>query len=192
MAYGQGGTGPQGNSDQNRQGGSGYRYDYGYGGTRYQPPQRPPQPPAPRKNNDGWGDWIAMAILFLVPSLITKIISVVWLVRKLNTMSQGQKNAYKNDVHRAAGQVKDAFVNMGKDVAQGVKNAQQKASGQSAGRTRAAQQKREDGWNVRSKWDAMLGRAQAEANGSKGLMIGGAAGVLAAFLVLVISSGMSW
>ncbi len=175
--YDTGGTGSQGNNNSNRQGGPGYRYDYGYGGPRYQPPK----PPAPQKYGGGWGDWIAMGILFLFPSILTKIISVVWFVRKINAMSQDQKNAYKNDARRAAGQVKDAFVNMGKDfagmgkdAAREVKTARDRAAQAQADRTsQRKQQKGEDGWNVRSKWDAMLGRAQAEAKGSAGLMIGG-------------------
>ena len=173
------GTGPQGGGSYNQQNGSGYRYDYGYGGPQYQPPK----PPAPRKNNDGWGDWIAMAILFLVPSMLTKIISVIWLVRKLNSMSQGQMNAYKDDVRRAAGQVKDAFTNMGNDLKKTAQARQTQAA--DAARTRGGQQNRQaqgDAWNVRSKWDTMLSRAQAEANGSKGLMIGG--GIMSAFFGL--------
>lgn len=177
--YGTGGSGSQGSGNSNRQGGPGYRYDYGYGGPQYQPPK----PPASRKGSSGWGDWIAMGILFLCPSILTKIISVVWFVRKMNAMSQGQKNAYKSDVHRAAGQVKDAFVNMGRDfagmgknAAREVQNAREKAAGQAKkpqASARQSQRKQDDGWNVRSKWDAMLGRAQAEARGSTGLMIGG-------------------
>ncbi len=175
--YGTDGPGSQGNSGPSRQGGPGYRYDYGYGGPQYQPPK----PPASRKGGSGWGDWIAMGILFLCPSILTKIISVVWFVRKMNAMSQDQRNAYKSDVRRAAGQVKDAFVNMGrdfagmgKDAAREVKTAQSRAAQAQTARTaQRKQQKGEDGWNVRSKWDAMLGRAQAEAKGSTGLMIGG-------------------
>lgn len=176
--YGAGGAGSQGDSSRSR-GGSGFRYDYGYGASQPQPPH----PPAPRKDNGGWGDWIAMAILFLVPSMITKIVSVVWFVRKMNAMSQDQKNTYRDDVRRAAGQVKDAFVNMGRDfagmgrdMAQEVRTVQEKAAGQVKKAQTSARQnrrKQDDDWNVRSKWDTMLGRVQAEANGSKGLMIGG-------------------
>lgn len=178
--HGPGGTGSQGNNSYHQQGGPGYRFDYGSGGPQYPPPA----PPAPGKDRSGWGDWIAMGILFLLPSLITKIISVVWFVRKVTAMSRSRKDAFQSGVRRAAGQGEGAFVNMGRDVTGEFKNVRQKAAGENAARAQksrtagqTARRKPDDGWNVRSQWDAALSRAQAEAKGSRGLMIGG--GVMA-------------
>ncbi len=136
---------------------------------------RPYGPQGNGNYNNGkndWGDWIAMGILFLIPSFITKIISVVWFVRKLNAMDQGQKNAYRDDVRRAASQVKDAFTGMGNDFARRAQSAAQSRPHQTAGQARK-QTAQSDAWNVRSRWDDAPGRTQAEARGSKGMIIGG-------------------
>lgn len=78
----------------NRPGGQGYRYEP-TGGSN-----------TPRRNNNsGWGEWIAIAVLFCIPSGFTQVIAVIWALSKVVKMSKGQKQQMKNDVRQAADRV---------------------------------------------------------------------------------------
>lgn len=57
-----------------------YRYE-SQGGYRYQPSQ-----PTPPQHNGGWGEWIWIVILFLLPTGITQCIAVVLLIGKIRRM----------------------------------------------------------------------------------------------------------
>lgn len=78
-----------------------YHYDPG-GGYRYNPnPQRPP-----RRDGD-WGDWVGIAVLFFIPSKITKLIAVLWLVGRFVNMSRAQRQKYEFQARQAAQFVKN-------------------------------------------------------------------------------------
>ena len=78
-----------------------YHYDPG-GGYRYNPnPQRPP-----RRDGD-WGDWVGIAVLFFIPSKITKLIALLWLAGRFVNMSRAQRMKYENQARQAAQFVKN-------------------------------------------------------------------------------------
>lgn len=78
--------------------GQGYRYGYTPGST------------PPRKDKDnGWGEWIGIAVMFLIPSTFTKIIAVIWALKKIATMSRQQRDRYYDQARQAAHQVRDEF-----------------------------------------------------------------------------------
>ena len=101
--YGPNGQGPQddsGQGQQNQQHTYRYKYSYGSGSNRN------PQPPRPPRNSGGFGDWIGIGILFLLPFWFTKVISVIWLMRKLGSMNKNQNDQYHQEARRAAERVK--------------------------------------------------------------------------------------
>ena len=73
-------------------GGQGYRYSSG--GTT------PPQ-----KNDGGWGEWIAIAVLLCLPFGLTQVIGIIWAISKVSKMSRQRKQKMKDDVRQAADRV---------------------------------------------------------------------------------------
>ncbi len=89
----------QHNSNQNGQG-PGYHYEYNYNYNFNGGPSRPP-----RKDN-GWGDWIGIIILFVLPFGITQVIASIWAIRKVLGMSRQQRNHYYNQFRQTAERIK--------------------------------------------------------------------------------------
>ena len=78
-----------------------YHYDP-KGGYRYNPnPQRPP-----RREGD-WGDWLGIAVLFFIPSKITKLIALLWLAGRFVNLSRAKRQQYENQARQAAQFVKN-------------------------------------------------------------------------------------
>ena len=72
------------------------------GGYRYNPnPQRPP-----RRDGD-WGDWLGIAVLFFIPSKITKLIALLWLAGRFVNLSRAKRQQYENQARQAAQFVKN-------------------------------------------------------------------------------------
>ena len=88
------------NSTQNNQG-PGYHYEYNYSSNYHAGPGRPP-----RKDN-GWGDWIGIIVLLVLPFGITQIIGVIWAIRKVLGMSRQQRNHYYSQYRRTAERIRD-------------------------------------------------------------------------------------
>lgn len=76
-----------------------YHYDSGYRYNRN--PQRPP-----RRDGD-WSDWMGMAVLFLIPSRVTKLIALLWLAGRFVNMSRARRQKYEFQARQAAQFVKD-------------------------------------------------------------------------------------
>ena len=186
---------PNDKNSQNRQGYNyNYKYTYGSGSGRGTTPSGGQRPP---KQDNGMGDWIGMAVLFMLPTGgITQIIAVIWLVRKLMAMDSKQKQRYRQEAQRAATATRDTvadLINRGsKSVNMG---GQPGAAGQpgAGGRPGAAGQPgagawhasqsgqtkaQPDGWNVRdpseNRRQKARRQAKADSAGGKGLIIGGA------------------
>lgn len=78
-----------------------YHYDP-RGGYRYNPnPQRPP-----RRDGD-WEDWVGIAVLFFIPSKITKLIALLWLAGRFVNLSRAKRQKYENQARQAAQFVKN-------------------------------------------------------------------------------------
>ena len=96
-------------ADQNRSG-QGWQYTNGTPGSSN---QKPPQ-------GFNWGDWIWIVILFLIPSVVTKIIAVIWGVKKITGMSRSQRNQYRQefrqDMRQAANTVRTDAKKVADDV----------------------------------------------------------------------------
>ena len=71
------GPGSNQNNHQNRQG-PGYHYEYNYNYNFNGGPS-----PRPPKRDNGWGEWIGIIVLFLLPFGITQVIAVIWAIRKI-------------------------------------------------------------------------------------------------------------
>lgn len=72
-----------------------YRYEQG-GGYHYDPHQKRP------KNNGNWGDWVGIVVLFAIPSKITKLIALLWLVGRVMSMSRAQQQKYELQARQTA------------------------------------------------------------------------------------------
>ncbi len=172
-------------SNQNCQGGSGYRYDYGY-----QPGAGPMGPKRPGKNQNGWGEWIGMGVLALIPSLVTKVIAFLWFVRKLGSMSRSEKEAYRQEARRAVRQMRDTVINVGDDLFQGGNKSaghgrhwQSQQGGPGAwetgsgvkGEQNAHKSTKEwdESWNIRGKQGWTQKQRRKAASGGTELIIGG-------------------
>ncbi|MDE6589731.1 MAG: hypothetical protein K2K53_05180 [Oscillospiraceae bacterium] len=204
----QGTQGTQGSPGPNQQGYNyHYKYSYGSGSGRGTAPsggRRPPQ------QDNGIGDWIGMAVLFLLPTAgITQIIAVIWLVRKLMRMDAAQKQRYREEAQRAASNARSTvadLLNMGSQMVGGMgrqqgyaprQDAQGPAAGYQYGQQQAAQPQQPkaepwtrkaqpDSWNVRDPAETRRQKAQRQARkesaSGKGLIIGG--GILSAIFAL--------
>ena len=75
-------------------GGPGYRYSSDPNGSN-----------TPGKHDSNWGEWIAIAVLFCIPSGFTQVIAVIWALSKVAKMSKQQKQKISSDVRQAADRV---------------------------------------------------------------------------------------
>ena len=80
--------------NQSSSNGQGYRYGSNHSGSN-----------GSKKNNNNWGEWIAIAVLLCIPSGVTQIIGVVWALKKVFSLTKQQKQQFSADVRRAADQV---------------------------------------------------------------------------------------
>lgn len=125
-------------ADQNGTGSGGQGYRYSSGGSN-------------RNNrNSSWGEWIAIAVLFCIPSGFTQVVAVVWALSKVFKMSKGQKQQMKNDVRQAADRVRQDAQKAAERVRQEVRKdssgqSRQTAAGQKE-RTTAGQDPWESGF----------------------------------------------
>lgn len=149
-----------------------YKYSYGSGRGAASPNgHRPPQ------KDNGMGDWIGIAVLFMLPTGgITQVIAFIWLVRKLMAMDSKQKQHYRQEAQKAAANARDtAADNSGTGSYR---------YGQAAQLSQAKAQS--DAWNVRdpseSRRQKARKQAMADSAGGKGLIIGG--GIVSAIFAL--------
>ena len=161
-----------------------YKYSYGYGpgrGTASPNGHKPPQ------RDNGIGDWIGIAVLFMLPfGGITQIVAIVWLIRKLMAMDNKQKQRYWQEAQKAASTARDTVADLlnrggGQPGASGAESYQRGRADQP---NQAAAQP--DGWNVRNQSETRRQKARrqakADAAGGKGLIIGG--GIVSAIFAL--------
>ncbi len=124
-------------------------YQYGPGRSNSGPGYhytKTPKSQRPQKDG-GWGEWIGIGILFVIPTWITKVIAAVWAIKKISSMSRQQKTYYRDEARRAAEQVKhdlgQAAQQVRRDVNQAAEHIRRdaaKASGQTAsGQTASGQ-----------------------------------------------------
>ncbi len=89
-----------------------YQYEQG-SGYHYDPHQKRP------KNNgnwEDWGDWVGIAVLFVIPSKITKLIALLWLVGRVLGRSRARRQKYELPTHQA---VRYVYNQAGTNFAQG-------------------------------------------------------------------------
>lgn len=78
----------------------------------------------PKKQKSGWEEWIPLAVLFLLPFAITKVIAVILFFSKIGaTMNDSDKKKVSQTAKQTASSVKGAFSDMGKDIKDAVNNA---------------------------------------------------------------------
>ena len=94
------GPGSNQNNHQNRQG-PGYHYEYNYNYNFNGGPS-----PRPPKRDNGWGEWIGIIVLFLLPFGITQVIAVIWAIRKILNMTRQEKQNYYQQYRRTAERIK--------------------------------------------------------------------------------------
>ena len=194
----QSGPGP-GQQESNQQGPNqqGYHYQYNYKYS-YGPGRGSVSPNGskPPQRDNGIGDWIGIAVLFMLPTGgITQVIAFIMLVRKLMAMDSKQKQRYRQEAQKAAANARDTvadLLNMGSGQAgaggqpgsAGTPGAGPYRYGQTAQPNQAAAQS--DGWNVRDPSENRRQKAQRQAKadsaGGKGLIIGG--GIVSAIFAL--------
>lgn len=188
----QSGSGPSQQGQQGYNYGYNYKYSYGSGSGRGTAPggQRPP------KRDDNWGEWIGIGVMLLVlPFWFCKVIGVIWLIRKLVSMDAAQKNRYKQEAKRAAGQAKttaqqffqqnaDAAADAARKAQEGAKRQAQAGAAYQYGpaqQKKQAQPKAEpweqkaqpDSWNVRDPAENKRRKLKKEGKDGTGLIIGG-------------------
>ena len=185
---------PQGDPGPGRQGpnqqGYHYEYKYSYGqgrGTSSPNGNKPPQ------QNGDIGDWIAIAVLLMLPFGlgITQIIAIVWLVRKLISMDSRQKQRYKQEAQKAASAARDTVADLISRGRQAV-DGQPRASGTGSYRYgQAAQPNQAKAQPKAEPWEAPDPREQKKRNrkhsklmggSGRGLVIGG--GIVSAIFAL--------
>ena len=190
----QGSSGPGSGQQGPNQQGYNYRYNYKYSynagkGTAPFGGGRQPKPP---QQDNGSGDWIGIAVLFLLPTGgITQIIAVIWLIRKLMAMDNRQKQRYRQEAQKAASTARSTvadLLNLGSQMMGGADRPQGSQPGQNSqrsaassyqdGRQQAAQPQQEkkqpkaepwtqkaqpDSWNVRDPSEARRQKAHRQA-----------------------------
>ena len=167
---------PQGDPGPGRQGpnqqGYHYEYKYSYGqgrGTSSPNGNKPPQ------QNGDIGDWIAIAVLFMLPFGlgITQIIAIVWLVRKLISMDSRQKQRYKQEAQKAASAARDTVADLISRGRQAV-DGQPRASGTGSYRYgQAAQPNQAKAQPKAEPWEAPDPREQKKRNRKHSKLMGG-------------------
>ena len=164
------GFGQQGPNQQ--RGGNQYNYKYSYGPGRGTAPPSESNPPQRDKDT---GEWIAIAVLFLLPtSGITQLIAVIWLIRKLVSMDKQQKQRYRQEAQKAASTARDTVADLlnsggGQPDAGFYRYGQAPQPNQGPARP--------DGWTVRNPsenlWQKFQRQTQSIFAKGKALMIGG-------------------
>lgn len=165
-----------------------YHYKYSYGPGRGTAPSGGHRPP---KQDNGMGDWIGMAVLFMLPTGgITQVIAAIWLARKLMAMDSKQKQRYRQEAQKAAATARDTvadLLHMGGQTADGQPGAPGAGPyryGQATQRDQA--NTRRDEWNVRdpseNRRQKARRQAKADSAGGKGLIIAG--GIVSAIFAL--------
>lgn len=153
-SYGTGDKGPQGGrQDGSQQDNNNYTYRYNYsfgsGSGRGTTPNRPPRPP---KNSDNWGEWLGIAVLFMLPTGgITQIIAVVWAVRKILAMDARQRTRYRQEAQRAAHTAKEAAENLFQQADASARAGAQDFSRQAASYAKGAKEASFSGASSQSK-----------------------------------------
>lgn len=187
----QSGSGPSQQGQQGYNYGYNYKYSYSDRSGRGTAPggQRPP------KRDDNWGEWIGIGVVLLFFPSWLKIFGVIWLIRKLVSMDAAQKNRYKQEAKRAAGQAKttaqqffqqnaDAAAAAARQAQEGVKRQAQAGTTYQYGpaqQSKQAQPKAEpweqkaqpDSWNVRDPAENKRRKLKKEGKDGTGLIIGG-------------------
>ena len=194
----QGGPGQQGSGQQGYHYQYNYNYKYSYG-TGQRPASNMSK--SPQRNSD-IGEWIGIAVLFMIPGGITQVIAFIWLLRKLMSMDKKQKQRYKQEAQRAAATARDTvadLINRGRQAMDGQPGAggqagaggQPGAPGTGSYRYEQAAQPgqataRPDGGNARTPADDRRQKARrqalADSATGKGLIIGG--GIMSAIFAL--------
>ena len=140
----QGSSGPGSGQQGPNQQGYNYRYNYKYSynagkGTAPFGGGRQPKPP---QQDNGSGDWIGIAVLFLLPTGgITQIIAVIWLIRKLMAMDNRQKQRYRQEAQKAASTARSTvadLLNLGSQMMGGADRPQGSQPGQNSQRSAAS------------------------------------------------------
>lgn len=180
------GPGQQGPGQQ----GYHFQYNYSYGQDRGASSPNGSRPP---QRSSDIGEWIGIAVLFMIPGGITQVIAFIWLVRKLMSMDKKQKQRYKQEAQRAAATARDTvaeLLNRGRQAvdghpgAAGTPGAGSYRYGQAAQPNQASAQP--DDWNVRDPAETRRQKAQRQAKADsasgKGLIIGG--GIVSAIFAL--------
>ena len=200
----------QSGSGQNRQTYNyNYKYSYGSGSGRGTTPPGGHKPP--KQQDNGMGDWIGIAVLFMLPTGgITQVIAVIWLIRKLMAMDSKQKQRYRQEAQKAATTARDTvadLLNMGSQAVGGMGRQQGSASQQGAqaqgpssggtyqyGQAQPTQEKKQpkaepwtqkaqpDSWNVRDSRENKRRKLKKEGESGTGLIIGG--GIMSAIFAL--------
>ena len=173
---------------QQKPGGQGYHYQYNYQYSYGKGSGRGTTPPSgnkPPQRDKDVGEWIAIAVLFMVPGGITQIIALIWLVRKLMAMDSKQKKRYKQEAQRAAAAARDTIADLlNRGGGQPGTGTQSGAS--DTGAYRYGQAAQSGGWSVPdpSETRRQKARRQASADSAKGrgLIIGG--GIVSAIFAL--------
>ena len=213
--YGPENQGPQGDSGPDRQGSGqpgssqqGYHYQYSQKYSYGTGPGQGSVPPngykPPQQNND-MGEWIAIAVLFMLPFGINQVVALIWLIRKLMSMDKKQKQRYKQEAQKAAASARDTVADLinrvsGQPGAGGRAGAGGQAGmpgagpyryGQAAqpGQTTAQSDQtaaQPGGWNVQDPTEirrrSARRQAMADSAKGKGLIIGG--GIVSAIFAL--------
>lgn len=176
-----------------------YKYSYGSGSGRGSAPPGGSKPP---QQDNGWGEWIGIAVLLLFFPSWLKVFGVIWLVRKLVSMDAKQKNRYKKEAENAANRARQAaesFFQQADDGPQQKKETRQTADSarqqttyqygqprQEQEQPKAERKAQPDGWNVRDPAENRRQKAQRQAKkdsaDGKGLIIGG--GIMSAIFAL--------
>ena len=158
----------------------------------------------PSRQDNDMGEWIAIAVLFMLPFGINQVIALIWLIRKLMVMDKNQKRRYKQEAQKAAAAARDTVADLinrvsGQPGAGGQAGAggQPAAGGQAgmpgAGSYRYGQAAQPGqtaaqpaGWNAQDPAEIRRrsARRQASADSAKGkgLIIGG--GIVSAIFAL--------
>ena len=217
----QGSSGPGSGQQGPNQQGYNYRYNYKYSynagkGTAPFGGGRQPKPP---QQDNGYGDWIGIAVLFLLPTGgITQVIAVIWLMRKLMAMDNKQKQRYRQEAQKAASTARSTvadLLNLGSQVVGGTSRSQGSPPGQGSQGPAASsyqygqqtaqpqqetkqpkaepwtQKAQPDSWNVRDSRENKRRKLKKEGESGTGLIIGG--GIMSAIFALgTIATGIEF
>ena len=147
---------------------------------------------ASSQKDGGIGEWIAIAVLFSVPSFfVTQIIALIWLIRKLADGKRKRKQRYRREAQMAAASARDTVAEL--------LNSAGGQSGQDGRTERGKAQP--DGWNVRDPAENRRQKAQRKATAGSGRgkarivggsIISGIFGLSTLTVTMVFLSSMSY